>query len=403
MANVKITLDYQINDGMSLTFKAPCDCTAVTGLIVYYPTITEDASTTTSKTFTFKDAHGNDLTSIGNLFTTNAYVKVVLDTTNGVAYIQNADTNGYIENTMAKKADMDTKLDGKAPATHASQHVSGGSDPITPEAIGARPDTWTPTATDVGARPDTWMPSIGEVSPQCVYRTNSNADELLDFWVLGNGTNYPGSNFWYVNTVFYAGVSLTSNRRQMAYDYTNNGYIYERIYKNGTWTSWNRVYTAANNPAYIKWTRLGSRSLNVTSTSKGYFEGFVDYSAYDFLLLSMKFSGTVTFSSTTSSSKSFKFLIGYGYTPSGTSYPDYPNISYSKEQTDSTTTVTKTFTVNLMGGIGNAHAYSDNMNISYGSFGNEFISDAIGLLPTNVTAIDVSIIQTVYGGKFTTF
>lgn len=107
----------------------------------------------------------------------------------------------------------------------------------------------TLTAADVGARADTWVPDIGQVSPRCVYRQNSNADELLDFWALGSGTNYPSTgNFWYVNTVFYGGVSLTNNRRQQAYSYTGNGYVYERIYNGGVWTDWNRVYTAANKP-----------------------------------------------------------------------------------------------------------------------------------------------------------
>ena len=104
MANVKVTLDYQINDGMSLTFKAPCDSTGVTGLKVYYPTLTDNTETSTYKVFIFKDAHGNDLSNIGNLFTTNAYVTVVLDTTNGYAYIQNADTNGYLEQSLSNKA-----------------------------------------------------------------------------------------------------------------------------------------------------------------------------------------------------------------------------------------------------------------------------------------------------------
>lgn len=35
--------------------------------------------------------------------------------------------------------------------------------PITPSGIGARPDTWMPTAEEVGARPDTWMPSASDV------------------------------------------------------------------------------------------------------------------------------------------------------------------------------------------------------------------------------------------------
>ena len=33
----------------------------------------------------------------------------------------------------------------------------------TAEMVGARPDTWTPTAEDVGARPDTWMPTAAEI------------------------------------------------------------------------------------------------------------------------------------------------------------------------------------------------------------------------------------------------
>jgi hypothetical protein len=97
MANIKVTLDYPIHDGMDLTFKAPCDCTAVTGLKVYYPSLNENTSTETSKTFTFKDTHGVDLNGIGNLFMANAYVKVILDTVNNHAYIQNADTNSYLE------------------------------------------------------------------------------------------------------------------------------------------------------------------------------------------------------------------------------------------------------------------------------------------------------------------
>ena len=35
--------------------------------------------------------------------------------------------------------------------------------PITPSSIGARPDTWTPTAEEVGARPSSWTPTAEEV------------------------------------------------------------------------------------------------------------------------------------------------------------------------------------------------------------------------------------------------
>lgn len=99
MADIRIDLSYPIVDGQPLTFRAPCDCTSVTGIKVYYP----NGETTESKEFTLKDAHCNDLTEIGDLFASGAYVKVVIDTTQNAAYIQNADTNAYLEGELAKK------------------------------------------------------------------------------------------------------------------------------------------------------------------------------------------------------------------------------------------------------------------------------------------------------------
>lgn len=94
MANIKVELSHEIIDGQPVTFVAPCDCTQITGLKAYYPS--------GSKVFTFKDAHGNDLTGIGNLFAAGAYIKAILDVTNGFAYIQNADTNAYLEKKFSQ-------------------------------------------------------------------------------------------------------------------------------------------------------------------------------------------------------------------------------------------------------------------------------------------------------------
>lgn len=77
---------------MSITFKAPCDSSAVDGMNVYYRN--------EKQTFTYRDAHGNDLSGRADLFSKGAYVKAILDTGNGYAYIQNADTNGYLEATF---------------------------------------------------------------------------------------------------------------------------------------------------------------------------------------------------------------------------------------------------------------------------------------------------------------
>ena len=44
------------------------------------------------------------MTGISGLFEKGAYVKVLLDVTNGYAYIQNADTNAYLEEALNSKA-----------------------------------------------------------------------------------------------------------------------------------------------------------------------------------------------------------------------------------------------------------------------------------------------------------
>lgn len=95
MAKIKVVLEHPLYNGMVVTIGAPCECSAVTGLTVSYDGV--------SKSFIFRDAHGNDLTGLGNLFSEGAYIRAVLDTENGYAYIQNADTNGYIEQSMAEK------------------------------------------------------------------------------------------------------------------------------------------------------------------------------------------------------------------------------------------------------------------------------------------------------------
>ena len=104
MATLKVTITEPLLDGMDIRFKAPCDCDAVESLTVAY----HENNEATSKVFTFRDAHCNDLTGLGNLFAEGAYIKVLLDTTNDYAYIQNADTNKYIEDLIG---DIGTILD----------------------------------------------------------------------------------------------------------------------------------------------------------------------------------------------------------------------------------------------------------------------------------------------------
>ncbi len=119
MANIRIDLEYTVIDGQTLTFKSPADCSQVTGLIIYYPV----GGITTSKTFRFADAHGNNVGSV-SLFAANVLVKVVLDTNQSRAYVQNADTNAYLEAQLASKA----------PAyTYGTEDITEGSASSEPE------------------------------------------------------------------------------------------------------------------------------------------------------------------------------------------------------------------------------------------------------------------------------
>lgn len=122
MANIRVDVDFNINDGCDVVFKAPCAASEVTGLVVYYPNLD---GTTGSQTFTFKDAHGNDLSNIDNLFASGVIVKVVLDTVNSGVYIQNADTNAYLE---GKFTTINASLESKAPAyTYGTEDLTAGT------------------------------------------------------------------------------------------------------------------------------------------------------------------------------------------------------------------------------------------------------------------------------------
>ncbi len=92
MAQIKIDLSAKLIDGMDIKFKAPCDCTEVTGLLVSY---INDIGETAEKSFTFRDKHGNDITGLKNLFSAGAFVKAMLDIKSGRAYLQTAGSTAF--------------------------------------------------------------------------------------------------------------------------------------------------------------------------------------------------------------------------------------------------------------------------------------------------------------------
>ena len=122
--NVRVDLNTPINDGMEVVFKAPCDASEVTGLNVYYPV----DGVLESQVFTFADANTNDLGHFDALFAKDAVVKVILDLDTNMAFVQNADTNAYLESRLA---DLEAKI--------GTGGGSGGSYELpiaTPETLG---------------------------------------------------------------------------------------------------------------------------------------------------------------------------------------------------------------------------------------------------------------------------
>lgn len=123
MAKLRVDLTEPLLNGMDIKFKAPSDCTAVDGLIVYAP---DNNGGISSQVFTFKDAHGNTLTGLGNLFAVNVLVKVMVDTETGSAYIQNADTNKYLENKIANagsKVNLSSSVTSTSTSTAANSYA----------------------------------------------------------------------------------------------------------------------------------------------------------------------------------------------------------------------------------------------------------------------------------------
>lgn len=143
MANIKLTVDFPIYSGLALTFQAPCNCSAVTGLKVYYKELSESAATDASMVFEFRDAHCVAVTNISNLFAQNALVKVVLDVQNGYAYIQNADTNSYLEEKFGGKADKPTLLTGSLTVAGWTAETGGFKQALTISGLATSGYTYT--------------------------------------------------------------------------------------------------------------------------------------------------------------------------------------------------------------------------------------------------------------------
>lgn len=124
MAKIEINPGCALRDGLSVIFKAPCNCDEVDGIVA------------NGTEFSFRDAHGNNLTGIGDLFVAGAVVKALLDTVNGYAYIQNADTNAYLEGKLGEAV------------KHTAQNLTAEQQAQARANLGIKAETWTFTLID---------------------------------------------------------------------------------------------------------------------------------------------------------------------------------------------------------------------------------------------------------------
>ena len=242
MANLKIIIDGPLMDGHRVTFKAPCACTGIDKLDVRY--IDDDAQK--SKLFTLKDSHGNDLTGIGNLFDEGAYVHVILSVTNNAAYIQNGDTNGYLEGKFAGMVKSLSDLGVTASATELN-HMKG----VTAGVQGQFDDLKKKDLRKGGNYTDLFSPTL------------STSHEAWNKWVVVQGSNInnaPKSGTqWY--EVFTGGNKSAPRAFQIAIAcFSLDRGIYIRWLHDSTWSGWEAFMTTTGNQGPSSLASQGSKT-----------------------------------------------------------------------------------------------------------------------------------------------
>lgn len=137
MSNIRVDLNHAPFDGEAVTFKAPCDASSITGMVIYWA----NGGSTVSQAYTLTDANGADIGVLDNIFAKDAIVKAILDTDGNKAYIQNPNTNTYLED----------KFDGKADASHnhSASNITSGTLGVARGGTGAT--TFTSGAALIGA------------------------------------------------------------------------------------------------------------------------------------------------------------------------------------------------------------------------------------------------------------
>lgn len=133
MANIRVNFRKAPLDGQVVTFKAPCDASDIHGLVIYYP---NENSEIVSTEFTLNDANGGDIGVVDNIFSAGAIVKVILDIDTNNAYVQNPDTNTYIEGKFGELQEyIDTVVDNTISSHNTSTDAHSNMGWLTSEDV----------------------------------------------------------------------------------------------------------------------------------------------------------------------------------------------------------------------------------------------------------------------------
>ncbi len=114
------TPDSGVTNGMELSFRAPCDCSDVTGV------------TLEGVNYTLVDASGESLSGCSKYFVKDAILTVIIDTANKKATLLNPRVNTYTKTlgtpedtasasggtVWSRVKQVESDVSGKAPASH---------------------------------------------------------------------------------------------------------------------------------------------------------------------------------------------------------------------------------------------------------------------------------------------
>lgn len=90
MGKINLTVDNVVS-GKQISFVAPCSTEDTDGLII------------NGVDYIICDAKNNNLAGVAHIWEEGAIVSIIVNVETGMAYIQNADTNAYLENTAIFK------------------------------------------------------------------------------------------------------------------------------------------------------------------------------------------------------------------------------------------------------------------------------------------------------------